>query len=67
MEVAADAGVAVERGDAKDYPERLALAMSSVLSDTGLRGRMAVAGRDRARAFSWRDSAERVWALHAEI
>lgn len=35
MEVAADAGVAVERTDAKNYPERLALAMSSVLADTG--------------------------------
>jgi glycosyltransferase involved in cell wall biosynthesis len=67
LEVAADAGVAVERGDAKDYPERLALAMSSVLADTALRARLSVAGRDRARAFSWRDSAERVWALHAEI
>lgn len=67
LEVAADAGLAVERGDAEDYPERLALAMSSVLSDTALRERLSVAGRDRARAFSWRDSAERVWALHAEI
>ncbi|OOB91727.1 mannosyltransferase [Rathayibacter sp. VKM Ac-2630] len=67
LEVAADAGVAVERGDAKDYPDRLALAMSSVLADTALRARLSVAGRDRARAFSWRDSAERVWALHAEI
>ncbi|MCJ1695090.1 MULTISPECIES: glycosyltransferase family 4 protein [Rathayibacter] len=67
LEVAADAGVAVERGDAEDYPERLALAMSSVLSDPALRERLSVAGRDRARAFSWRDSAERVWALHAEI
>ncbi|WP_241560503.1 glycosyltransferase [Rathayibacter iranicus] len=67
MEVAADAGVAVERGDAKDYPERLALAMSSVLADTVLRERMSVAGRDRSRAFSWRDSAERVWALHADL
>ncbi|WP_236553639.1 glycosyltransferase family 4 protein [Rathayibacter sp. VKM Ac-2803] len=67
LEVAADAGVAVERADAKDYPERLALAMSSVLGDTGLRERLAVAGRDRSRAFSWRDSAERVWALHADL
>ncbi|AZZ54116.1 glycosyltransferase family 1 protein [Rathayibacter festucae DSM 15932] len=67
LEVAADAGVAVERGDAKHYPERLALAMSSVLSDTGLRERLSVAGRDRSRAFSWRDSAERVWALHADL
>lgn len=29
--------------------------------------RLRVLGSDRARAFSWASSAERVWALHAEL
>ena len=29
--------------------------------------RLAVLASDRARAFSWRDSAERVWQLHADL
>lgn len=31
------------------------------------RRRLQVLGADRARAFSWASSAERVWALHAEL
>ncbi|GHD42503.1 glycosyltransferase family 1 protein [Mycetocola manganoxydans] len=66
VEVAGGAGLAVERG-AKGYPERLAAAVASVLADSELADRMRIAGQDRARAFSWRDSAERVWALHADL
>lgn len=66
MEVAGGAGVAVERGK-KGYPERLADAVASVLGDTERAQRLRVAGQDRARSFSWRDSAERVWALHADL
>ena len=66
MEVAGGAGIAVERGK-KGYGERLADAIASVLSDSERAGRMRVVGQDRARAFSWRDSAERVWALHADL
>ena len=29
--------------------------------------RLGVLASDRARAFSWRDSAERVWQLHADL
>ncbi|MFU8945610.1 glycosyltransferase family 4 protein [Mycetocola zhadangensis] len=66
MEVAGGAGIAVERGK-KGYGERLADAVASVLSDSERAGRMRIVGQDRARAFSWRDSAERVWALHADL
>lgn len=66
MEVAGGAGIAVERGK-KGYGERLADAVASVLTDSERAGRMRVVGQDRARAFSWRDSAERVWALHADL
>jgi glycosyltransferase involved in cell wall biosynthesis len=66
MEIAGGAGVAVERGK-KGYAERLADAVASVLDDSERASRMRIVGQDRARAFSWRDSAERVWALHADL
>lgn len=67
VEVAADAGITVQRDDAAGYPERLAEAITRVLSNTELRANLATRGLDRARAFSWRDSAEKVWQLHADI
>ena len=36
-------------------------------TDRALRERLGVFGSDRSRAFSWRDSAERVWQLHADL
>ncbi len=67
LEVCSDAGVVVARDDADGYPERLADAVRSVLDDPALAAELAVRGRDRARAFSWRDSAEKVWQLHADL
>ena len=67
VEAAGDAGFVVERQDAAGYPERLAAAVSRVLGDAELARRLSIAGSDRARAFSWRDSAERVWQLHADL
>ena len=67
LEAAGDAGVAVERSDPKEYPARLADAVNRVLGDSVLRNRMSIFGGDRSRAFSWRDSAERVWQLHADL
>lgn len=49
------------------YAKRLAHAISSVLSDDGKRERLSVQSLDRARAFTWRDAAERVWQLHADL
>lgn len=66
-EVAGDAGLLVERGDAAGYPDRLAHAVATVLSDESRAARMSIAGADRSKAFSWRDAAERVWQLHADI
>ena len=65
-EVAADAGVLVEAGG-DGYAERLAAAVDSVLSDSELAERLRHSGRDRARAFSWITSAEKVWQLHADL
>jgi glycosyltransferase involved in cell wall biosynthesis len=67
VETAGDAGLVVERDDAAGYPERLADALYRVLNDDDLASRLAIIGSDRARAFSWRDSAERVWQLHADL
>ena len=71
VEVAAGASVVIERPGAEDddgaYSERLAGAIARVLGDDGLRSRLGVLAADRARAFSWRDSAERVWQLHADL
>ena len=66
-EAAGDAGLTVPREDAAGYPERLKVALSRVLGDTEFAGRLSVVGSDRSRAFSWRDSAERVWQLHADL
>lgn len=71
VEVAAGASLVVERpgsaADDSDYSERLAVAIGRVLNDSELRSRLGVLASDRARAFSWRDSAERVWQLHADL
>lgn len=73
MEVSGGAGLAVERptsptdDDDAAYSERLAQAIGRLLDDAALRERLGVLASDRARAFSWRDSAERVWQLHADL
>jgi glycosyltransferase involved in cell wall biosynthesis len=42
-------------------------ALGQVLASEESRKRYAVRAADRGRAFSWRDHAERVWALHSEL
>lgn len=67
VEISAGAGLAVSREDETLYPERLAQAISSVVTEPGLAERLRFQGLDRAKAFSWRDSANRVWQLHADL
>ncbi|MDQ1582554.1 MAG: hypothetical protein QOF36_608 [Microbacteriaceae bacterium] len=67
VEVGGGAGLVVARNPAAGYPERLAAAISQVITDRSLSDRLRVQATDRARAFSWRDSAERVWQLHADL
>jgi glycosyltransferase involved in cell wall biosynthesis len=67
VEVAAGAGVSVEREGAEEYPSRLAAAIARVVNDTEFADRLRFAGLDRAGAFTWRDSAEKVWQLHADL
>lgn len=42
-------------------------AIRGLLDDDDARDRLAVAALDRAKAFSWRDAAEKVWQLHADL
>lgn len=67
VEVAAGAGVTVEREPASGYPERLAQAIATVANDAKLAERLRFQGLDRSGAFSWQDSAEKVWQLHADL
>ena len=57
-DVIADGGIMVPP---EDLPEAVADAVASSSA------RLAVLAGDRSRAFSWASSAERVWALHAEL
>lgn len=67
LEVAAGAGITVEREGAEGYPGRLAAAVASVVNNPILAERLRFTGLDRASAFSWRDSAQKVWQLHADL
>lgn len=67
LEVCSDAGLIVERERLASYPERLAAAVQRVLDDESLAAELSVHGRDRARVYSWRDSAEKTWQLHADL
>ncbi|HEY5223103.1 MAG TPA: glycosyltransferase, partial [Microbacteriaceae bacterium] len=68
LEVSGGAGIAVERASSgSSYPERLAAAIERVLTDRELADRLSVFGQDRVRAFSWRDSAQLVRQLHADL
>ncbi|AYF98327.1 glycosyltransferase family 4 protein [Protaetiibacter intestinalis] len=62
-ELTAGAAISVPLGDG--LPARLAEAIDAV--DGELAERLATAAGDRASAFSWRDSAEKVWQLHADL
>ena len=67
LEVSAGAGITVAREPAETYATRLADTVGAVLADAALAQRMGFAGQDRARSFSWTDSAEKVWQLHADL
>jgi glycosyltransferase involved in cell wall biosynthesis len=66
-EVAADAGIEVPVGVGGGYVDRLAAAVTAVVEQSDVAERLSIAGTDRAQAFDWRDSAERVWQLHADL
>lgn len=48
-------------------PDDVPVGVLRVVASEDERRRWSVRAADRGRAFSWRDHAERVWALHAEL
>lgn len=62
-EVAGEAALLVD----PTQPEALAAALRAVLRDTGLRQRLIAAGLERARAFSWQQTAERTLAVYEQV
>lgn len=77
VEVAADAGHTVrlstdgkttaETWADEGYPLRLAEALREVVDDEAYAEQLRVRGVDRSGAYSWRDSAEKTWQLHADL
>jgi glycosyltransferase involved in cell wall biosynthesis len=67
VEVAGGAGLVVALDGIESYPARLAESISRVLIDRNLAGLLGQAGFDRASLFSWQNSAEKVWQLHADL
>jgi glycosyltransferase involved in cell wall biosynthesis len=61
-EVIVDGGVLVDAS-----ADALGDALRKALGSTAAVDRLGVLAADRGRAFSWRESADRVWQLHAEL
>lgn len=66
-EVVFDGGVLVEGTDASALAEGMGAALAAGLGSTAAADRLAVLAGDRGRAFSWREAADKVWMLHAEL
>jgi hypothetical protein len=67
-EVVLDGGRVVgDESDDGEDAEALAAAITDALSSTTALERLAVLSADRGRAFSWREAADRVWQLHADL
>ncbi len=63
QEIFADGAHFVDTAD----PDEIGDALRRINEDEAFMARLRVLSADRARAFSWRDAAERVWQLHAEL
>lgn len=66
-EVIVDGGELVPETDATSLADGLAFALDSALTSTAAAERLAVLAGDRGRSFSWREAADKVWLLHAEL
>lgn len=62
-EVAGDAALLLPSGDA----DVLAEGLTRLIADEGLRRDYAARGRERARGYSWRETADRTMAVLAEV
>ncbi|MGU3644440.1 glycosyltransferase [Microbacterium sp. C23T] len=66
-EVVFDGGDLVSGTDAASLADALGAALTSGLGSTAAAERLGVLAGDRGRAFSWREAADKVWMLHAEL
>lgn len=66
-EVVVDGGELVPGSSADEVAAGLGDALARALATTQAAERLSVLASDRGRAFSWRDAADRVWLLHAEL
>ncbi len=66
-EVVFDGGVLVSGADAAELADGMGSALASGLGSTAAAERLGVLAGDRGRAFSWREAADKVWMLHAEL
>ena len=66
-ELTAGAALVVSRRDVIGFTASLAQHLDALLDDAQTLERMRFSGRDRARFFSWREAAEKVWQLHADL
>lgn len=66
-EVVFDGGVLVPASDSSGLIEGLGAALATGLGSTAAAERLGVLAGDRGRAFSWREAADKVWMLHAEL
>lgn len=64
-EITADAAILVDRDER--YPASLSEAIRGLLDDSTTAEQLGVAAQDRAKAFTWRDAAEKIWQLHADL
>jgi glycosyltransferase involved in cell wall biosynthesis len=66
-DVVAEGGVLITGTDASSLVDGLGAALSASLGSTAAAERLGVLAGDRGRAFSWREAADKVWMLHAEL
>jgi glycosyltransferase involved in cell wall biosynthesis len=66
-EVVVDGGALVSASTPEELRPALGAALDSALASTAATQRLAVLAADRGRAFSWREAADKVWMLHAEL
>ena len=66
-EVVFDGGELVTGTDAASLADSLGAALATGLGSTAAAERLGVLAGDRGRAFSWREAADKVWMLHAEL
>jgi glycosyltransferase involved in cell wall biosynthesis len=66
VEIAAGSTIVLPAGSANPIDE-VGAAISEVLRNPDRAQELSRLGRDRARLFSWRSTAEKVWQLHADL